>query len=52
MEIRDALSQLRLSSLKLADVTGKCYKTKKEEEICKFCDLNEVEDQTNFLLQC
>ena len=25
--------------------------TKKEEQICKFCDLNEVEDETNLLLQ-
>ena len=29
METRNALSQLRLSSLKLANVTGKLYKTKK-----------------------
>ena len=35
MEIRNALSKLRL-------VTGKWFKTKKEERICKFCDLNEV----------
>ena len=25
---------------------------KKEEQICKLCDLNEVEDETYFLLQC
>ena len=25
---------------------------KKEEQICKFSDLNEVEDETQFLLQC
>ena len=52
MEIRNALSKLRLSSFKLAIVTGKWFKTKKEERICKFCDLNEVEDETHFLLQC
>ena len=43
MEIKNVLSKLRLSSFKLAIVTGKWFKTKKEERICKFCDLNEVE---------
>ena len=52
MEIRNALSKLRLSSFKLAIVTRKWLKTKKEERICKFCDLNEVEGETDFLLQC
>ena len=33
-------------------MTGKWFKTKKEERISKFCDLNEVEDETHFLLQC
>ena len=28
-------------------VTGKWFK-KKEERICKFCDLVEVEDETSF----
>ena len=51
MEIRNALSKLRLSSFKLAIVTGKLFKTKKEERICKFCDLIKVEDETHFLLQ-
>ena len=31
IEIRNALSKLRLSSLKVAIVTGKWFKTKKEE---------------------
>ena len=31
MEIRNALSKLKLSSFKLAMVTGKWFKTKKEE---------------------
>ena len=50
MEIRNALSKLRLSSFEFATVTGKWFKTKKEERICKFCDLNEVEDETHVLL--
>ena len=41
-----------MSSLKLAILTGKWYKTKKEERVSKFCDLNEVENETHFLLQC
>ena len=45
------LSKLRLSSFKLAIVTEKWFKSKKEERTCKFCDLNEVEDETHFLLQ-
>ena len=52
MEIRNALSKLRMSSFKLAIVTEKWFKAKKEERICKYCDLNEVEDETHFLLQC
>ena len=46
MEIRNALSKLTLSSFKLAVVTGKPFKTKEEERIRKFCDLNEIEDET------
>ena len=45
MEIRNGLSKLRLSSFKLAFVTGKWFKTKKKKT-CKFCDLNEVEGET------
>ena len=50
MEVRNALSKLRVSSFKLAIVTEKWFKTKKEERIYTFCDLNEVEDETHFLL--
>ena len=48
MEIRKALSKLRLSSSKLAIATGKWFKTKKRKRIYNFCDLNEVEDETHF----
>ena len=51
-ELRKALSQVRLSSLKLAILTGKWYKIKKEERKCKFCDSNEIEDESHFILQC
>ena len=48
MEIRNALLKLRLSSFKLAIVTGKWFKMKQEEQICKFCDIEEVEDEISF----
>ena len=41
-----------MPSLKLAIITRKQHKAKREEIICKFCDLNEVEDEFHFLLQC
>ena len=52
MEVRNGLSKLRLSSFKLPTVIGKWFKTKKEGRICKFWDLNEVDDETYLLLQC
>lgn len=52
MALGNALSKLRLSTLKLAGVAGKWCKTKKEDRVCKFCDLNEIDDETQFLLQC
>ena len=48
MEIRNALSKIRLFSFKPDIVTGKWLKIKKEERICKFCDLEEVEDEISF----
>ena len=48
IEIRNALLKLRLPSYKLSIVTGKWFKMKQEEPICKFCDLEEVEDEISF----
>ena len=49
-EIRNALFKLRLSSNKLAVVTGKWYKIKKENRQCNFCNLNAIEDEFHFLI--
>ena len=49
-EIRNALSKLRLSSNKLAVVTGKWYKINKENRLCNFCNLNAIEDEFHFLI--
>ena len=51
-EIRNALSQLRLSANKLAVVTGKWCKIKKKNRLCDFCNLNAIEDEFNFLTDC
>ena len=51
-EIRQAISKLRLSSHKLAIVIGKWYKIEKENRICKSCDLNAIEDEFHFLIEC
>ena len=51
-EIRNVISKLRLSSNKLAVVTGKWYKIKKENRLCNFCNLNDIEDEFHFLIDC
>ena len=51
-EIRKAISRLRLSSHKLAIVTGKWYKIEKELRLCNLCNLDAIEDEFHFLLNC
>ena len=51
-EIRNALSKLRLSSNKLAVVTGKWYKINKEKRLSTICNLNAIEDEFHFLTNC
>ena len=51
-EIRNALSKLRLSSRKLAVITRKWYKIREENRLCNFCNLNAIEDEFNFLIEC
>ena len=49
-----ALAILRMSSHTLAIETGRHSKPKiaKENRLCKYCDLNEGEDEQHFLLRC
>ena len=49
-----AVARLRMSAHRLAIETGRHVKSKicKEERICKNCDLEEVEDESHFLLKC
>ena len=51
-EIQNALSKLRLSSNKLAVVTGKWYSIKKENRLCSFCNVNAIQDEFHFLIDC
>ena len=51
-EIRNAIYKLGLSSNKLAIVTGKWYKIKKEKRLCNFYNLNAVDDEFYFLTDC
>ena len=49
-----AVARLRMSAHRLAIETGRHVKPKigKEERICKNCALEEVEDESHFLLKC
>ena len=51
-EIRKAISKLRLSSHKLAIVTGKWYKIEKSQRICKLCDLDKIENEFHVIFDC
>ena len=51
-EIRNAISKLRLSWNKLAVVTGKWYKIKKKNRVYNFCNLNAIDDELHFLIDC
>ena len=49
-----AVARLRMSAHRLAIETGRHVRPKicKEERTCKNCDLEEVEDESHFLLKC
>ena len=49
---KEWLIKIQTKTVKLTIVTGKWFKTKKEEQIYKFRELNEVEDKTRFLSYC
>ena len=51
-EIRIVLSKLRFLSNKLAVITGKLYKIKKENRLSNFCNVNALEDELHFLIDC
>ena len=49
---RSFMAQLRLGILPLHVETGRFNNTPLNERICKLCDLNVVEDETHFILNC
>ena len=50
--IRTALSRFRLSSHDLAIESGRYDDTPRSDRLCKFCNLNVVENKYHFLLVC
>ena len=49
---RKSLTKLRLSSHKLEIEVGRWNKVKREERVCKFCQLGKVENESHFLFEC
>ena len=50
--IRTALTRFRLSSHDLAIESGRYDDTPRSDRLCKFCNLNVVENEYHFLLVC
>jgi hypothetical protein len=46
------LSKYRLSSHKLAIEQGRYNKTERSRRACKYCNLDKVEDEYHFILEC
>ena len=51
-EHRKILSKLGSSSLQIGNETGRFENVPLENRICKFCPLNEVEDEQHVLINC
>ena len=49
---RSAYIKLRCGVLPLEIETGRYHGVALEDRICKLCDLNQVEDETHFLINC
>ena len=49
---RSMLAQLRCGVLPLQVETGRFNNEKLEERVCKFCSLNETEDELHFMFRC
>jgi len=49
---RTTITKLRLSCHKLRVETGRHNRTPLEQRICQFCNMNKVEDEAHFLLDC
>jgi len=49
---RSFIAQLRSGVLPLCIETGRFVNTKREERLCKICDLNTIEDEEHFIFHC
>ena len=50
--IRRAITKLRISSHRLKIETGRYLKLEVNKRLCNKCDLNKIEDEIHFLLEC
>ena len=50
--LRRAITKLRISSHRLKIETGRYLKLKVNKRLCNKCDLNKIEDEIHFLLEC
>jgi hypothetical protein len=50
--LRRAITKLRISSHRLKIETGRYLKLEANKRLCNKCDLNKIEDEIHFLLEC
>ena len=50
--LRRAITKLRISSHRLKIETGRYLKLEVNKKLCNKCDLNKIEDEIHFLLEC
>jgi hypothetical protein len=49
---RKSITQIRLSSHRLAIETGRWQKILRENRLCKYCNLSAIETESHFLFEC
>ena len=52
VEYRNMISNIRISTHKLQIETGRYKNIEKEKRLCRVCNLNKVETEEHFLLEC
>ena len=50
--LKRAITKLRISSHRLKIETGRYLKLEVNKKLCNKCDLNKIEDEIHFLLEC
>ena len=52
MNLRNEYCQLRCGVLQLAIGTGRYTSTAVDQRLCRLCNSNQIEDESNFVCQC